>query len=99
MSKRKGPSWFKVQVENNNLLQVFDDESLGQGFRFALNYAATGSEPQTDNILAMAVFNALKPGVDECIEGYLMAVQTGREGAYKRWRTKRKQQRDHIKRL
>ena len=90
MSKKKGPSWFKVFVENNNILQVFDDETLGKGFRFAVKYAATGIEPQTDDVLALAVYNALKPGVDECIEGYLMAVETGRIGAYKRWKERQR---------
>ena len=86
MAKRyKRPQWFKLQIAIRPLIDAVDSEAVGDALKLALEYFETGSLPEYEEPLTMAVFNALKKSADEAIEDYEESVANGIAGAAARW--------------
>ena len=81
MANRKGPAWFRVYTNNENLFLNLDDAAVGRGVKCAFEYIRTHHEPKIDEPVTKAVFDVLKIGLDETIQSYKDSVEAGKIGA------------------
>lgn len=85
MSKKsKGPSWFKLWLNQKPLIDAVPDDVAGKALKAAYQYFDTGEILELDS-LAGAVFAVMKSQIDEAISNYNVSVEAGAAGASKRW--------------
>ena len=77
------PSWFKLFGMHGAMMQALPSESLGEGMKGAMTYFSTGALPELTDPLAIALFAALKPQIDEAYEDFRRSVESGRAGGLK----------------
>lgn len=84
--KQKKPSWFKMFAHQKAIIDSVSDEAAGKALKAAFAYFDDGDCPADLDPLAFAVFASIKPYIDESLENYQKAVESGRSGANKRWK-------------
>lgn len=83
-NKTGRPSWFKLFLHHKSLVEAVPDEVAGKALKAALRYFDTGEMAELDS-LAVAVFAALKPNIDEAFEAFETTSEKNRKNIQKRW--------------
>lgn len=81
----KRPAWFKMFRNQKALIDSVPNESAGKAIKAVFQYFENGEVVEMD-ALEFAVFSSIKPYVDESMEDYEKAIETGKAGAGKRWK-------------
>ena len=84
MGNESRPAWFKMFRHQKALIDSVPDESVGKALKAIFQYFEDG-EIIDLNPIEFAVFSSVKPYVDESVEEYKKAVETGRAGSRRRW--------------
>ena len=79
--------WFRMYRNIHNLVDAVPDESAGAALKAVFAYFDTGQLPENLDTLGYALFQTIKPAVDESNEDYEKAVERGRKAINKRWMT------------
>ena len=77
--------WFRMYRNIHNLVDAVPDESAGAALKAVFAYFDTGQLPENLDTLGYALFQTIKPAVDESNEDYEKAVERGRKAINKRW--------------
>lgn len=77
--------WFRMFGNIRNMVDAVPDESAGAALKAVFAYFDTGEMPTLLDPLGYALFQTIKPAVDESNEDYRKAVEAGRKGSQKRW--------------
>lgn len=77
--------WFRMYRNIHNLVDAVPDESAGAALKAVFAYFDTGQLPENLDTLGYALFQTIKPAVDESNEDYERAVERGRKAINKRW--------------
>ena len=83
--KQEGAVWFRMFRNIRNVVDAVPDASAGAALKAVFAYFDTGVLPEDLDPLGYAVFQTIKPAVDESNEDYAKAVECGRRGGRKRW--------------
>ena len=83
--KQEGAVWFRMFRNIRNVVDAVPDASAGAALKAVFAYFDTGVLPENLDPLGYAVFQTIKPAVDESNEDYAKAVECGRRGSRKRW--------------
>ena len=83
--KQEGAVWFRMFRNIRNVVDAVPDESAGAALKAVFAYFDTGQLPENLDTLGYALFQTIKPAVDESNEDYEKAVERGRKAINKRW--------------
>ncbi len=70
------------------MVNAVPDAAAGAALKAAFAYFVDGAEPEGLDTLALALFLAMRPSIDDSIRGYQQAVERGRKAVQSRWDTK-----------
>ena len=90
MSKKKqsSPVWFRMFANLRPLVEAVPDDAAGAALKAAFAYFVDGAEPKGLDTLALALFRAIRPSIDDSIRDYRQTVERGRKAVQTRWDTK-----------
>lgn len=77
--------WFRMYRNIHNLVDAVPDESAGAALKAVFAYFDTGQLPENLDTLGYALFQTIKPAVDESNEDYEKAVERASKASRKRW--------------
>ena len=77
--------WFRMYRNIHNLVDAVPDESAGAALKAVFTYFDTGQLPENLDTLGYALFQTIKPAVDESNEDYEKAVERASKASRKRW--------------
>ena len=77
--------WFRMYRNIHNLVDAGPDESAGAALKAVFTYFDTGQLPENLDTLGYALFQTIKPAVDESNEDYEKAVERASKASRKRW--------------
>ena len=77
--------WFRMFRNIRNLVDAVPDESAGAALKAVFTYFDTGQLPENLDTLGYALFQTIKPAVDESNEDYEKAVERASKASRKRW--------------
>ena len=87
MGKRKNSRacWFRMFLNLKPIIDAVPEASAGAALKAAFVYFDTGEAPSGLDLLANALFLAMKPAIDESVSDYQEAVNNGQRGGKRRW--------------
>ena len=77
--------WFRMFLNLKPMIDAVPEASAGAALKAAFAYFDTGEAPSGLDLLANALFLAIKPAIDESVSDYQKAVINGRRGGKRRW--------------
>ena len=83
--KQEGAVWFRMFRNIRNVVDAVPDESAGAALKAVFAYFDTGKLPTNLDALGYALFQTIKPAVDESNEDYEKAVERASKASRKRW--------------
>ena len=95
-SKETRPGFMIYFDDIQPMLDVLDNEDIGELFLAITEYARSGNEAVTDDPLLKAFFHILKPRIDADREHYDQIREARRQNAEKRWNGREEQPEECI---
>ena len=84
--KKEGRAvWFRMFRNVRNVVDAVPDASAGAALKAVFAYFDTGELPKDLDPLGYALFQTIKPAVDESNEDYEKTVERARNASRKRW--------------
>lgn len=83
--KEERACWFRLFRNLRPMVDAVPAASAGAALKAAYAYFDTGEVPEDLDVLAQALFQAIKPAIDQSNEEYARAVAQGRRGSAVRW--------------
>lgn len=83
--KQSSPVWFRMFSNLRPLVDAVPDAAAGAALKAAFAYFTEGVEPEGLDTLAAALFQAMRPAMDDSRRDYDQAVERGRMAAQARW--------------
>ena len=77
--------WFRMFLNLKPMIDAVPEASAGAALKAAFAYFDTGEAPSGLDLLANALFLAMKPAIDESVSDYQKAVNNGQRGGKRRW--------------
>lgn len=86
MSKKTNrPAWFKMFAHQKPLIDSVPDETVGKALKAALRYFDDQDEINDLDPLALAVYSAIKPYIDEAFADFQRVSEKNRINVNRRW--------------
>ena len=83
--KNSRACWFRMFLNLKPMIDAVPEASAGAALKAAFAYFDTGEAPSGLDLLANALFLAIKPAIDESVSDYQTAVNNGQRGGKRRW--------------
>lgn len=90
MAKEKRPTWWKMLYHQRAAIESVSDEDAGAGLKAAFRYFdGEDIPPESLSVQAFTVFCVVRPYIDDAWRDFEKSVETGKEGARRRWKKDR----------
>ena len=86
--KQSHPVWFRMFGNLYPMVNAVPDAAAGAALKAAFAYFVDGTEPEGLDVLAQALFLAMRPSIEDSVRDYQQAVERGRKAVQSRWDTK-----------